>query len=206
MFLQMALFHSFLWLSGIPLCICTASLSIHLSMDIVSMHAKLLQSRLTLWDQMNYSPPGSSVHEILQARILEWVAISFFQRIFLTKGLNPHLLCLLHLQVDSLPLASPRKPILGIYPDKTLIQKDTCTPVIITAWFTVARTWKQPKCPLTDEWIKKMWYICNGIWLSNKREWNNAICSHTDSPRNYHIKWSQEEKDKHHMISLICGI
>ena len=48
MFLQMALFHSFLWLNGIPLCICTASLSIHLSMDIVSMHAKLLQSRLTL--------------------------------------------------------------------------------------------------------------------------------------------------------------
>ena len=156
MFLQMALFHSFLWLNGIPLCICTASLSIHLSMDIVSMHAKLLQSRLTLWDQMNYSPPGSSVHEILQARILEWVAISFFQRIFLTKGLNPHLLCLLHLQVDSLPLASPRKPILGIYPDKTLIQKDTCTPMFLAVLFTIGKAWKQPKCPSIAYFLNDM--------------------------------------------------
>ena len=50
---------------------------------------------------------------------------------------------------------------LGIYPEKTktLIQKDTCSQMFITALFTVAKTWKQPKCPLTDEWIKKMWYI-----------------------------------------------
>ena len=42
---------------------------------------------------------------------------------------------------------------------KTLIQKDTCTPMFIAALFTIARTWKQPKCPSTDEWIKKMWHI-----------------------------------------------
>ena len=42
---------------------------------------------------------------------------------------------------------------------KTLIQKDTCTPTFLAALFTIAKTWKQPKCPLTDEWIKKMWYI-----------------------------------------------
>ena len=47
---------------------------------------------------------------------------------------------------------------LGIYPEKTIIQKDTCTPVFIATLFTIALTWKQPKCPLTDEWIKKMWY------------------------------------------------
>ena len=39
-----------------------------------------------------------------------------------------------------------------------MIRKDTCTPVFVTAVFTIARTWKQPKCPLTEEWIKKMWY------------------------------------------------
>ena len=50
-------------------------------------------------------------------------------------------------------------PLLGIYPNKTIIQKDTCTPMFIAAVFTIARTWKQPKCPSTDEWIKKMWYI-----------------------------------------------
>ena len=47
----------------------------------------------------------------------------------------------------------------GIYPEKTLIRKDTCTPVFIVVLFTIAKTWKQPKCPLTDEWIKRMWYI-----------------------------------------------
>ena len=49
-------------------------------------------------------------------------------------------------------------PLLGIYPEKTIIQKDTCTPVFTAALFTIARSWKQPKCPLTDEWIKKIWY------------------------------------------------
>ena len=50
-------------------------------------------------------------------------------------------------------------PLLGIYLDKTFIQKDTCTPMFIAALFTIAKTWKLPKCPSTDKWIKKMWYI-----------------------------------------------
>ena len=48
---------------------------------------------------------------------------------------------------------------MGIYPEKTIIPKDTCTPMFIAAVFTIATSWKQPKCPSTDEWIKKMWYI-----------------------------------------------
>ena len=52
-------------------------------------------------------------------------------------------------------------PLLGIYPKKrkTLNQKDMCTPMFIAALFTIATKWKQSKCPLTDEWIKKLWYI-----------------------------------------------
>ena len=61
-------------------------------------------------------------------------------------------------------------PILGIYPDKTIIQKDTCTPMFKAALFTIAKTWKQPKCPLTDEWIKKMWYIYTMEYHSAVRE------------------------------------
>ena len=53
----------------------------------------------------------------------------------------------------------PAMPLLGIYPEKTIIQKDTCTPPFIATLFTIARTWKQPKCPLTDKWIKNMWHI-----------------------------------------------
>ena len=54
----------------------------------------------------------------------------------------------------------PAIPLLGIYSEKTktLNQKDTCTPVFIAALFTIAKTWKQPKCPSTGKWIKK-WYI-----------------------------------------------
>ena len=53
----------------------------------------------------------------------------------------------------------PAIPLLGIYPEKTIIQKESCTKMFIAALFTIDRTWKQPKCPSTDEWIKKMWHI-----------------------------------------------
>ena len=53
----------------------------------------------------------------------------------------------------------PAIPLLGIYPEKTIIQKDTCTSMFIAALFTIARSWKQPKHPSAGEWIKKMWYI-----------------------------------------------
>ena len=57
------------------------------------------------------------------------------------------------------PSCDPAIPLLGIYPEVTKIEKDTCTPMFIAALFTIDRTWKQPRCPLTDEWIKKLWYI-----------------------------------------------
>ena len=57
-----------------------------------------------------------------------------------------------------LPL-DPAIPLLGIYPEKTTTWKYTCTPVFIAALYTTAKTWKQPNCPLTEEWIKKIWYI-----------------------------------------------
>ena len=53
----------------------------------------------------------------------------------------------------------PAIPLLGIYPEKTILQKESFTTMFIAALFTVARTWKQPMCPSTDEWIKKTWHI-----------------------------------------------
>ena len=47
-------------------------------------------------------------------------------------------------------------PLLGIYPEKTIVEKDSCTPVFTAALFTIARTWKQSRCPLTEEWIKNL--------------------------------------------------
>ena len=68
------------------------------------------QSCLTFCDPMDCSPPGSSVHGVLQARILEWIVIAFLQGIFLNQGPNLHLWHFLHCQADFLPLAPPGKP------------------------------------------------------------------------------------------------
>ena len=57
------------------------------------------------------------------------------------------------------PPYDPAIPLLGIYSEENNIEKDICIPLFIAALFTIARTRKQPKCPLTDEWIKKFWYI-----------------------------------------------
>ena len=53
----------------------------------------------------------------------------------------------------------PAIPLLGIYPDKTFLEKDTCTHLFIAALLTIVKTWKQPKSPLTNNWIRKMWDI-----------------------------------------------
>ena len=53
----------------------------------------------------------------------------------------------------------PAIPLLGIHTEETRIERDTCTPMFIASLFAIARTWKQPRCPSADEWIRKLWYI-----------------------------------------------
>ena len=53
----------------------------------------------------------------------------------------------------------PETPLFGIHTKETRIERDTCTPMFIAALFTIGRTWKQPRCPLADEWKRKLWYI-----------------------------------------------
>ena len=112
------------------------------------MHAKSLQSCPTLCDPTDCSPPGSSIHGIFQARVLEWGAIAFSETVwrFLKK-----------LEIG-LPY-DPAISLLGIHTEETRIERDSCTPMFITALFIIARTWKQPRCPSADEWIRKLGYI-----------------------------------------------
>ena len=102
----------------------------------------------------------------------------------------------------------PAIPLLGIHPDKTIIQKDTCTPKFITALFIIAKARKQPKCPSTDEWIRKMWYIYTMEYYSAIKK--NEIMPFAATWMQLEIiilsEVSQKEKDKYHMIPLICGI
>ena len=58
----------------------------------------------------------------------------------------------------------PAIPLLGIHSEETRSERDTCTPVFIAALFTIARTWKQPRCPSADEWIRKLWYMVYTPW------------------------------------------
>ena len=99
-------------------------------------------------------------------------------------------------------------PLLGIYPDKTIIQKDLCTPMLIVALFTIAKTWKQPKCSSTDEWIKKMWYAYTMEYYSAITKNKMMPLAATQMQREILLlsEVSQKEKDKYHMLSLISGI
>ena len=126
------------------------------------------QSCLILCDPRDCSPQGSSVHGILQARILERVAIPFSRGSSQSKD-QTWVSCIAGGLFTTEPLEflkklkieipyDPALPLLGIYPEKTLIQKDTCAPMFIAALFIIIKTWKQTKCLLTGEWIKKMWY------------------------------------------------
>ena len=58
----------------------------------------------------------------------------------------------------------------GKYPEKIILQKDICTPMFIAALFTIARTWKQPACQSTEEWLKKMWYIYTMKYYSDVKQ------------------------------------
>ena len=104
--------------------------------------------------------------------------------------------CLIKLKIE-LPY-DPAIPLLGIYLDKTVIQKDTCTPKSISALFTMARTWKQPKCPSTEEWIKKMYIYTMEYYSAIKK----------DEIMSFAVTWMDLEIVilKYHMILLIYGI
>ena len=75
--------------------------------------------------------------------------------------------------LEKLKIELPCDPaivLVGIYPkDTKIIQRDTCTLMLIGELSTIAKLWKEAKCPLTDEWKKKMWYIYNGILLSDQK-------------------------------------
>ena len=102
----------------------------------------------------------------------------------------------------------PAIPLLGIYPEKTIIQKDTCTTMFFAALFTIAITWNQPKCPSTEEWIKKMWHIYTMEYYSaikrNKTEL--FVVRWLDIESVIKSEVSQKEKNEYLMLTHIYGI
>ena len=101
----------------------------------------------------------------------------------------------------------PTIPLLGIYPEKSVLPKDTCTPVFTAAVFTIARSWKQPKCPSTDEWIKKMWYIYTMEYYSaiKRNEIESFVETWTDLETVIQSEVSQKEKNKYRILTHVGG-
>ena len=97
---------------------------------------------------------------------------------------------------------------MGSYPDKTFLEKDTCTRVFLAALFTISKTWKQPKCPSTDDWIRKMWYIYTMEYYSaiKKNDIMPFVATWMELETLILSEVSQKEKDKYHMIAPISGI
>ena len=104
--------------------------------------------------------------------------------------------------------SDPAIPLLGIYPDKTRIQKESCTKMFIAALFTIARTWKQPKCPSTDKWIKKMWHMYTMEYYSaiKRNEIELFVVRWMGLETVIQSEVSQKEKNKYHMLTHIYGI
>ena len=101
---------------------------------------------------------------------------------------------------------NPAMPLLGTYPEKTVIQKVSCTTMFIAALFTIARTLKQPKCPSTGEWIKKMWYIYTMEYYSaiKKNEIGSFVETWMDLETVIQSEVSQKEKNKYCTLTHIC--
>ena len=105
------------------------------------------------------------------------------------------------------PPYDPAIPLPGIYPEETKTERDTCIPLFIAALFTIARTWKQRRCPLTDEWIKK-WYIYTMEYYSaiNRNTCESVLMRWMNLEPIIQSEVSQKEKNKYCILAHIYRI
>ena len=102
----------------------------------------------------------------------------------------------------------PAIPLLGIYTKEIRIERDTCTPMFITALFIIARTWKQPRWPLSDEWIRKLWYIYKMEYYSaiKKKTFKSVLMRWMKLEPIIQSEVSPKEKHQYSILMHIYGI
>ena len=150
-------------------------------MEYSVQFSSVAQSCLTLCDPMNRSTPGLPVHH----QHLEFTQTHVHR---VSDAIQPS-----HCWVYT-----PRKPEL----------KDTCTPMFIAALFIIARTWKQPRCPLADEWIRKLWYIYTMEYYSaiKKNTFESVLMRWMKLEPIIQSEVSQKEKHQSSILTHIYGI
>ena len=102
----------------------------------------------------------------------------------------------------------PAIPLLGIHIEETRTERDTCTSMFIAALFTIARTWKQPRCPSADKWIRKLWYIYIMALYSaiNKNTFESVLMRWVKLEPIIQSEVSQKEKHQYSILMHIYGI
>ena len=102
----------------------------------------------------------------------------------------------------------PAIPLLGIHTKETRIERNTRTLMFIAALFTIARTWKQPRCPSADEWIRKLWYIYTVEYYSDikKNSFESVLMRWMKLEPIIRSEVSQKEKHQHSILMHIYGI
>ena len=105
-------------------------------------------------------------------------------------------------------LYDPAIPLLGILTEKTRIERNMCTPMFSAALFIIARTWKQPRCPLADEWIRKLWYIYTMEYYSaiKKNIFESVLMWWMKLEPIIQSEVSQKEKHQCSILTHIYGI
>ena len=106
------------------------------------------------------------------------------------------------------PPYDPAIPLLGINPEEIKVEKDACIPLFIAALFTRARSWKQPRCPSTDEWIKRLWYIYTMEYYSTikRNVFESVLMKWMNLEPIIQSEVSQKEKDRYHILTHTHGI
>ena len=99
----------------------------------------------------------------------------------------------------------PVIPLVGAHTEETRTERDTCTPMFITALFIVVRTWKQPRCPSADEWIRKLWYIYTmGYYSATKKNtFESVLMRWMKLEPIIQSKVSQKEKHQYSILKHI---
>ena len=102
----------------------------------------------------------------------------------------------------------PAIPLLGIHSEEARIERDVCAPMFIAALFTIARTWKQPRCPLANEWIRKLWYIYTMEYYSSikKNTFESVLMRWMKLEPIVQSEVSQKEKHQYCILKHVYGI